>query len=146
MFRRQYQAIAIISAPSSAVWSTLVDTPDYHRWNTFTQKVDLDWAIGSPVKMEVVMNLGRKPIKQTEYLTQYVEGAKIAWGLNWWPLLKAERTQTLSLHKGGCQYETVDTIKGPLTPIVHAIYGQRILAGFERVCEGLKNYAEAKHK
>lgn len=146
MFRQQYKAIVYINAPSAVVWSVLTDTPNYHLWNTFTQKVDLDWAIGSSVKMQVVMNPGKEPIEQTEYITQYVAGKKIAWGMNWWPLLKAERTQTLSIHEDGCQYETIDTIKGPLTPLVHMIYGDRIQDGFERVCEGLKNYAEAKHK
>lgn len=144
MFHRQYQAIIDIQVPSSSVWTILKDTSKYGEWNTFTQKVDLRWELKSPVKMQVVMEVGKSPIQQTEYLTQYQEGRLIAWGMNWWPFLKAERLQTLSEIPEGCRYETIDTISGPLTPIVHMIYGRRIQAGFDRVCQGLKKYAEAK--
>ncbi len=144
MFHRQYRASIDIQAPKTVVWDVLTDTSNYELWNTFTEKVELNWQVGSPVKMHVRMNPDRKPIVQTEYLRQYEEGETISWGMNWWPLLKAERTQTLTFGENGCRYESVDIIKGPLTPLVHAIYGKPIQSGFERVCEGLKGYSEAK--
>lgn len=146
MFHRQYHAGIDIQAPRSAVWDVLMDTSSYALWNTFTEKVALDWKVGSPVKMHVRMNPDRKPVLQTEYLRQYEAGETISWGMNWWPLLKAERIQTLTATENGCRYETIDIIRGPLTPIVNALYGKLIQSGFDRVCAGLKKYAEAANQ
>ena len=90
------------------------------------------------------MKPNRSPIKQTEYLTQYEEHQKLAWGMKWWPILFAERTQELIPNDGSCIYKTIDTISGPFTPIVDIMYGGHIQNGFDRVCEGLKQEAESK--
>ncbi len=142
IFKRQYSSSIDIDAPSEVVWSVLKDTSSYHRWNTFTTKVDLSWELGKAVVMEVAMKPNRSPITQTEYLTQYVENQKFAWGMKWWPILFAERTQEVTPEGNGCRYETTDTITGPFTPIVHWLYGRQIQDGFDRVCQDLKSHAE----
>ena len=144
MFKRQYKSSVEIEAPCSLIWNTLVANTDYHQWNTFTTKVELtSWEIGTAVKMEVQMKLGAPPISQTEYLTQYEEGRIIAWGMKSGLFLKAERVQSLTDHGDHCTYESVDIIEGALTPIVHFLYGCHIQAGFDRLCSGLKEYAES---
>jgi len=149
MFKNTYSADIEINASSEKVWQTLVQTADYHLWNTFTPVVDLDWKIGSPVVMKVQMNPGKKPLDQTETLCEYQAPVKIAWEMNW-PLplplpilLKAKRTQeVIRIDDSRCIYKTVDTIQGLLAPIVDLLYGKHIQNGFERVATGIKEYVE----
>ena len=146
MFLKRYSSEIEIKATRDHVWSILTDNEKYYQWNTFTTSVDLNWEIGSKVKMKVNMKPGQKPINQTEYLCIYEAPNQIAWRMNWGFMLKAIRTQELvETQDEKVKYITIDTISGMLTPLVHLLYGKHIQNGFDRVAHELKTYAEGAH-
>jgi uncharacterized protein YndB with AHSA1/START domain len=143
-FKKIYSAKIDIKSEPSRVFGLLRDHEGYQDWNPFTPKVDLDWEIGGEVNMDVHLLPGKRPTQQTEYLRMLDSDLMIiSWGMKWGFLLNALRTQQVYPNGNHCSYQTEDVIRGPLTPIVHLIYGKHIQRGFERVCEGLKEAAES---
>jgi hypothetical protein len=141
-FIKKYSATVEIKASPELVWKTILDFPNYHLWNSFTPKMEVDWKIGGKVVMTVQMKKCKKPIMQTEYLSKINTPHEFAYGINWGIFLKAERVQSLRKANGHSIYFTEDVIEGLMCPIVHLIYGKSIKNGFERVAQGLKNYME----
>ena len=142
-FKYRYKATANISCKKAEVWQTLTNLDDYPLWNPFTIKVETDWKLDAPVLLTVQMKAGKKPIAQKEYLRILEAPNQLGWGMNWGPFLKALRTQVLREETdGSTTYTTEDVIEGPLSPIVHKLYGMHIQAGFDAVATGLKKHLE----
>ena len=132
-----------IKARPSQVWDTLTDLDEYSTWNPFTTRVETDWQTGSRVILTVQMHENSKPIRQVEYITRFVPGRELAWGMDWGIWLKAERTQqVIEDSPGSVRYKTEDRIHGLLCPLVHLLYGRSIQAGFEKMAVSLKKYIE----
>ncbi len=142
-FKKNYTAEIEINATNHIIWKVLMDTPNYHLWNSFTPKIELEWKIGSKVVMTVNMKKGKKPIRQTEYLLKLNPPFEFSWGMNWGIFLKAERIQRLTdLPNGNATYFTEDKIHGLLCPVVHFLYGKSISEGFMSLAKALKKYTE----
>ena len=142
LFRYRYKTSVQIACSREDVWDTLTDLDSYQLWNPFTPKVKTSWQIGDPVYLTVQMKKG-KPIQQKEYLSRFHPKDELAWGMSWGIFLKAERVQRLSdLGHEETIYFTEDVIEGPLSPIVHLIYGKSIQNGFNALTKGLKAYLE----
>ena len=142
LFRYRYNSTVTIERSRNDVWDALTDLDGYQLWNPFTPKVKTSWQIGDPVYLTVQMKKG-KPIQQKEYLSRFHPKDELAWGMSWGILLKAERVQRLSdLGHEETIYFTEDVIEGPLSPIVHLIYGKSIQNGFNALAKGLKAYLE----
>jgi hypothetical protein len=63
-------------------------------------------------------------------------------GARW--LLRAERWQRLEPASGGAtRYITEDRIQGWLTPVVQALFGRSLEAGFAAMATALKRQVEA---
>ena len=143
MFIYRYHTEIEIAAKVEQVWDVLNDNENYHEWNTFTPKVETNWQIGHPVLLTVKMRELGKAILQKEFIRRYNPPYEITWGRRWSVFLKAERIQTLtSKGQNVTEYFTEDIIQGPVSPLVHLLYGRSIQAGFERVAKGLKTYVE----
>ena len=145
IFKKSYSAQSYINVEPAEVWRTLVNLPEYSKWNPFTPVVKTSWEIGDKVLLTVQMKKGKKPLQQTEYLTRLNPPKELAWGMNWGFLLKAERIQRVTEESGGqSKYFTEDVIWGFLCPVVRWLYGRHIQAGFNEMADGLKNYLEGK--
>lgn len=145
IFTNTYRATSEINADPESVWAVLYNLDTYADWNPFTPKIETDWTIGSKVLLTVQMQTGRKLIRQTEYLQRLEPPLEVAWGVRWGPFLRAERIQRLSVSvEGGTTYLTEDRIQGPLSPLVHWLYGRDIQRGLEGVALGLKAYVEGE--
>lgn len=143
-FIKKYTAVIEIKASTESTWNAITDFPHYHVWNSFTPSIIVDWKIGGKVLMTVHMKKGKNPIMQTEYISKIKPPHEFAYGMKWGIFLKAERIQRLSKANGHTIYFTEDVIKGILCPLVHLIYGNSIINGFERVAQGLKIYMEKR--
>ena len=132
-----------IDAPIERVWSLLVDTEGYGRWNPFTPTVRTTLRIGDPVEMQVRLR-GERLMRRVEFVTRnqpYTLGWQMKMGARF--LLHAERVQVLSsLGDGRTRYMTEDTFSGALRPLVLALFGRAMERGFTDCGLGLKKAAE----
>lgn len=143
LFRYSYKSEAEINAPKRDVWQVLTDGHAYPEWNPFTVKIETDWQIGHKIHLHVKFKPASAPSVRTEYISVFKPEDELGWSLDWGILLKAERTQRITeMDKGKTYYFNEDVIEGPLSPLVHLIYGKLIQKGFEAVAASLKKYME----
>jgi len=143
LFSKNYYTTIQINAPKEKVWVVLDDFNNYHAWNSFTIAIDTNRSIGTKVQLTVQMKMHKKPIAQTEYITNFYALEAMDWGMDWGPFLKARRIQRLKkISPSITEYFTEDRIWGLLCPVVHWLYGKHIQAGFERMAGELKQYSE----
>lgn len=133
-----------IDAPVEAVWAVLKDLDNYSSWNPFTVSVKTDFDLGSPVDMQVALR-GDKTMQQVEYITGYVEGSRVSWGVAIGPkwFIDADRVQELTdLGDGRTRYFTEDRFTGVGVWIMRLLLGRNVQRGFNGVAAGLKQRCE----
>ena len=140
----------VIDAPIELAWSILTDTTTYGEWNPFTPKIETDFAIGSEVHLEV--HFGKLKLDQTEIMHAFEAPMRLAWGAGMYkigsfPLVTALREQCLTkLGDARCSYVSRDHLSGLITPLVRISFGKAMRDGFNAAGNGLKRYAEARHR
>lgn len=147
---RVIAASADIDAPKERAWEIVRDTARYPEWSPFLVAVEGEIVVGRPVVLVVRMTPGRDPIRQTERVSSLLEGgpeqpSELGWGMQMGaPLfLAANRVQRVTpLGRERCRYETSDTFRGLLVPLVMGLYGKNIQAGFDETARALKARAE----
>lgn len=132
-----------VQASAEQVWQVIVDTQHYREWNPFILGCESSFEVGSPIVMQVAL-LPSGPISQTETVRanrpcEYLEyGIALPLGL-----LSSSRQHRLSpAGQGGCCYESVFRLKGPLAPLVKLMLGKRLEKGFRGMTEALARRAE----
>lgn len=133
-----------IDAPISEVWATLKDVERYPEWNPFTVVVKTTFELGSPVDMMVALRPPRQ-MNQVEYVTSYLEGSRVSWGVAVGPkwFIDADRVQELTdLGNGRTRYFTSDSFTGVGVGIMRLLVGKDIQRGFDGVAQGLKQRCE----
>ncbi|HYC56889.1 MAG TPA: SRPBCC domain-containing protein [Candidatus Binatia bacterium] len=144
LFRFAPRAVVDIDAPVERVWSILTDFARYQEWNRFTPSVACAGKVGDPVLMQVCFP-GRRPMRQRETLNVFEPPQRLAWGMRMGinAFLVANRYQILEPLDGHrTRYTTVDYLSGALAPLVEALYGRDMEAGFALAAAGLKQAAE----
>lgn len=134
-----------IDAPMASVWAVLRDVGSYPQWNPFTVSVKTDFALGSPVEMQVAL-VSRRTMKQVEYITSYVEGSQVSWGVAVGPrwFIDADRVQQLTdLGGGRTRYFTQDTFTGSGVWLMRLLLGRNVQRGFDGVAAALKARCES---
>lgn len=147
MPRRVYAASADIDAPPELVWSVLVDLERYPEWNPFTIAARSTLREGAPVDMRVRMSRLDRVLSQREHVREVVPNRRLRWGMKILApsILSGERDQRLEpLSDGRTRYVTEDVISGLLAPLVSAIFGPSIQAGFTAMAEALAREAEKR--
>jgi hypothetical protein len=122
-----------IDAPIAEVWAVLTDVDRYGEWNPFTVSVATTFALGSPVDMMVALR-PPKLMNQVEYVTSYLEGSRVSWGVAVGPkwFIDADRTR----------YFTEDTFSGVGVWLMRLTLGSNVQRGFDGVARGLKEQCE----
>ena len=147
IFPASIEACSKIHAPAEIAWQVLLDFSRYDEWNSFCPKIESDFELGSPVRMQVHLFPPRH-MTQVEYLNVR-ERFHCAWGysLGYSRLLQANRHQWIEpIDEQRCRYLTVDYFSGILTPVMMLTMGGAIQRGFEKVAQGLKAQAESLYK
>jgi hypothetical protein len=147
IFPTSIEACSEIHAPADIAWQVLLDFSRYGEWNTFCPKLESDFELGSPVRMQVKLFPPRS-MTQVEYLNVF-ERYHCAWGysLGCSELLQANRHQWIEpIDEEHCRYRTVDYFSGILTPVMMLMMSGAIQRGFEKVAQGLKAQAEALYE
>ena len=140
-----------IDAPREAVWEVLHDVVRYPEWNPFTVSVLTTFELGSPVDMRVALLPPRKhqgrprTIHQVEYVTDYLEGHRVSWGVAVGPswFISADRVQELTdLGADRTRYFTSDVFTGFGVQLVRALTARYVQRGFDDVARALKARCE----
>ena len=135
-----------IDAAPEAVWTVLADVRAYREWNPFIVAFEPgpsgELTPGEVAQLRVRMRADSdKTIQSPERVIAVEPCRSLAWvyvGLPTW-LLDATRYQELTpTEGGGTRYRTHQTYRGPLAPLVLALYRRHILAGFEATAAALK--------
>jgi hypothetical protein len=150
---RAVGASSEIDAPLDQGWAVLTDVDSYPSWNPFTVSVRTDFELGNPVDMRVCL-FGKhrrdgspKTIHQVEYITSYIEGSRLSWGVNVGPswFITADRWQQLTdLGGGRTRYETVDEFTGIGVGFMMLLMRRHMARGFGDVARALKARCESQ--
>ena len=143
---RSVGAVTEIDAPVERVWDVLVDVARYPEWNPFTVSVRTDFELGSPVDMQVDLFGRGRTMHQVEYVTSFIEGRRLSWGVNVGPswFITADRWQELTdLGGGRTRYETVDEFTGVGVGFMLLLMRRHMARGFADVAAALKARCEA---
>ncbi|MCO4772633.1 MAG: SRPBCC domain-containing protein [Deltaproteobacteria bacterium] len=142
-----------IDAPPELVWTIMIDFGRYPEWNPLNRRFRLDGearpghsvtfeAVWGPYDLSEDATLPERGSHQNETLTIWEENCCLAYSVVSLPF-DAERVQHISpLDGGGTRYQTFERTDGLLSPIIRAVYGRRILEGFEANGRALKVRAE----
>jgi hypothetical protein len=135
----------LIDATQERIWEILFDIARYPEWNPFTHRVESNLQLGDNIDLYVHMPV-RGDRMQRERVCVMKEPEQMAWEMELLSpmLLKARRDQFIrKAGEGtGCYYETVDAFEGLLSPLVTYFFGKDIKAGFDKMCDSLKERAE----
>lgn len=151
-------ASIVISAPASCVFSVIIDTKNWHKWNTFVPSVEIlkppsvhnnsgnKLEVGTDMRFNVYMSPGGSATSSLLQVTVFdPEAGKICWkftGLPSW-LLRSERVHEMIDKKDGtCEYCTWETFAGPMAYMVRTIYGNTLNERFKDWGRDLKRYVE----
>jgi len=135
-----YSDKVTINAPKKVVWDFLCDLDNYPQWNPFTFEVNGKVKVGETVELNVRMGK-RGDLISNEQVKCADINKTLSWGMTMvHPLLLiAQRDQELiALNDSQCTYQTWDSFKGILTPIVVGIYGNDMQNGFNSVAYALQ--------
>jgi uncharacterized protein YndB with AHSA1/START domain len=138
-----------IDAPVHVVWQVLTDYARYPEWNPFTVRVQTTLEVGSVIDLylpdpsnpgQEFLNREYIRVVDPPYYLRYDTGTDN-------PNMHAVREQWVSdLGDGRSSYRTTDLFTGKHAGPAFEAMGQWVKAGFDAVCETLKERAVAVHR
>jgi uncharacterized protein YndB with AHSA1/START domain/protein-S-isoprenylcysteine O-methyltransferase Ste14 len=135
-----------IAAPPEVVWDVLTDLLAYPAWNPFTTRVDGRLELDNELVLHVALPPGKKMRRSRQRVLAIVPDHCIVWGtqLGGRSVLRTRRAQRLTpTADGGTRYQSTDTFRGGLTPLVMSLYRRDLERGFAAMASALKTRAEA---
>jgi uncharacterized protein YndB with AHSA1/START domain len=136
-----------IDAPADTVWRVLTDLAAYPRWNPFCVECSSSLRPGDPIDMRV--NLIGRPQRQREWIDDYREGEGFSYRMRPPPLgaLASLRSHdVVALADGRTRYRSYFRLQGPLQPLVVALLGRRLTAGFTAMTDAVAARAVALNR
>jgi hypothetical protein len=134
-----------IDAPAAVVWSVVADLARYPEWNPFVVACTSTLVPGDAIHMRVrVLPWLAQP--QTERVFEHVPGARLRYGLPPLPLgvLASDRAHAVhALGASRTRYVSRFELRGWLAPVVAALLGRRLRAGFDAMTRALAARAES---
>ena len=124
------------------MWRVVSDLESYGEWNPFVVRARSDMKVGGDIVMHV--KLFSFAQRQRETIIEYEEGSRVCWGIDG-PLLTSRRCQDVrESEHGGARFESDFRLSGFAAPLVSALLGRRLDAGFRAMGEALKRRAESQ--
>ena len=136
-----------VAAPAATVWNVITDLARYPEWNPFVVACRSTLEPGAPIDMRVrVLPFVAQP--QRETIFTHVPGRRLSYGVAPMRLgaLASERSHAVEpLAADRARYVSDFRLDGWLAPVVDALLGRRLAAGFAAMTAAIKARAEALH-
>lgn len=132
-----------INAPADTVWEVLTDLPRYREWNPFVIECESSLKPGEAINMKV--KLGDKVQAANEVMLEFAPKRRFAYRMKPFPIggLSSFRSHELqALGANRSRYVSHFELKGWMMPLVRALMGKHLEAGFAGMTEGIKARAE----
>jgi hypothetical protein len=126
------------------VWEVLTDLPRYGEWNPFLPECRTTFKPGDPIDLQV--KLMAKPQAQREWITEFVAGSRFAYRMKPVPLgaLSSKRSHEVEARgPNRTRYRSSFQLMGWMMPLVRALLGRKLEAGFAGMNEGVQRRAES---
>jgi hypothetical protein len=127
------------------VWSVIVDLDRYPEWNPFVVACRSTLAVGAPIAMRVrVLPWLAQP--QREEVFEHGPGRLLRYGIRPLPLGALASSRSHAVEAVGVdrtRYASLFELSGWLAPVVEALLGGRLRAGFGDMTAALVARAEA---
>lgn len=134
-----------IDAPAELVWAVICDLDSYPEWNPFVVSCSSTLGVGDPIQMWVrIFPFFAQP--QRERIFEHEPGRRLCYGLspNWFGALASRRSHNVeSIAPARTHYLSHFELSGWLEPLVAALLGTRLAAGFDAMSSALKVRVEA---
>ena len=141
----------IIPAPAEAVWRVITDFEDYHAWNSFTPRITLrnrDFAVGAEFDLDCRMSM-REFLENEHETVLAIEPERFGLCMGTSrtrgrPGIKSFRWQICEpLEDGRTRFINYEEFRGPLAPLVYALYAKKLKTAFEAYCDALRSRVES---
>lgn len=135
-----------VAAPAERVWAVIVDFDAYPEWNPFVVACRSTLVPGDPIEMRVRL-VGPVVQPQRETVFEHEPGRRFRYGLAPGALgaLASSRSHEVkALGPGASEYRSHFELSGWLAPVVRALLGARLRAGFAAMSEGIQRRAEQR--
>jgi hypothetical protein len=136
-----------VAADAATVWRVITDVARYPEWNPFVVACRSTLAPGSAIVMRVrVLPFAAQPQRETVFA--HVPGEHVSYGVGPLPfgLLASRRSHTVTaLGPSRARYVSHFELSGRLAPVVNAVLGARLRAGFAAMTAALVTRAETLH-
>jgi hypothetical protein len=132
-----------INAPADFVWEVLTDLPRYGEWNPFVVECRSSLKPGEAIDMKV--RLGGRLQAANEVMLAFEPKRHFAYRMKPVPpgALSSRRTHDLEpLGAERCRYVSHFELNGWLMPLVRALMGRHLNAGFAGMTDGVRQRAE----
>lgn len=132
-----------IQAPPELVWQVLTDLPRYGEWNPFCLVCESTLQPGDPIRMQV--NLTGKPQAVEEVMAVFIPGRRFAYRMKPMPAGALSSLRSHDLEPSGpaqTRYHSHFELRGWLRPLVLALYGRTLEAGFAAMTDAVRTRAE----
>lgn len=133
-----------IDAPAEIVWEVITDLSRYGEWNPFVSHCSSTLTPGDPIDMTV--HLMAKPQQQREWVHDYREGHGFSYRTKPVPggTLASDRSHDITpLGDERCRYSSHFELRGWMAPLLRALLGRRLRAGFGGMTDGVVARAES---
>ena len=131
-----------VQAPAEVVWQALTDFPRYGEWNPFVLECRSSLKPGDGIHMKVAL-VGTQGVD--EVIESCAPGTGFAYHMKPYPLGALSSLRSHEIRAAGIDrvtYRSYFHLQGWLMPLVRALMGRRLEAGFSGMTAGLKQRAE----
>ena len=128
-----------ITAPPASVWAVLVDTPNWHRFDPYCDRIEGVAALGQTIKAFTKLAPGRAfPVKVTTFA---VPNSMVWSGGMPLGLFTGVRTYTITPNGKGAHFKMTEVFSGPMLALIGKSLPD-MTDPFDAFCKGLKAEAE----
>lgn len=141
--RFEIDHVVRVAAPAERVWQVIVDLDRYPEWNPFVVGCRSTLEPGDPIDMRVRLVGFAQPQRETVF--EHEPGRRMSYGLN--PnligaLSSLRSHEVEALGADASEYRSHFELRGWLSPVVRALLGGRLQAGFGAMSEAIGRRAE----
>ncbi len=146
MFHREVQAEIEIDAPPQEVWEVLAEIGRWSEWNSVMKGLTLRGPLQEGTRGKVMLNvggpLGVRPIPVR--LVTVREGRELAWVGGLPGVMVGRHGLRLEPRGQGTRFVHEETFTGALTPPLMRALGPRLLSGYRKFNEKLRERCEQR--